>query len=315
MIPRRVYYALKPFIPRKVQLFLRRIFVRRKLKEVGDIWPIDEKAGIKPPGWNGWPEGKQFALVLTHDVDTQRGHDRTLELAAMEKELGFLSSFNFVCRRYRISTELLHELRDNGFEIGNHGVYHDGKKFNSLEIFRERSRIINDFIEEWDVAGFRAPSMVMNLDWIHHLNIDYDCSTFDTDPFEPCPEGVGTIFPFFVPGGENGDIVELPYTLPQDFTLFVLMGEKSSRIWEEKVEWIARKGGMVLLNTHPDYMNFGKKRCGPEEYPAEIYREFLAGIKRKFEGRYWHVLPRELSTYVRALKKTGYHAGHPVERI
>ena len=305
MIPRRAYYALKPFIPRKVQLFLRRVFVARKLKRVCDVWPIDEKAGEKPQGWKGWPKGKQFALVLTHDVDTQRGHDRALKLAEMEKELGFCSSFNFVCRRYQISKILLENLRDNGFEIGNHGVYHDGKKIDSLGIFQERSRIINDFIKEWGVAGFRAPSMLMNLEWIHHLNIEYDCSTFDTDPFEPCPEGVGTIFPFMIPHGENTDIVELPYTLPQDFTLFVLMKEKSSRIWERKLEWIAEKGGMVLLNTHPDYMNFESGSCGPEEYQADVYREFLVGIKKNFEGRYWHALPRDLSSYVRGLHKSG----------
>ena len=162
MIPRRAYYALKPFIPRKVQLFLRRVFVIRKLKKVQNVWPIDETAGEMPQGWKGWPKGKQFALVLTHDVDTQRGHDRALKLAEMEKELGFCSSFNFVCRRYQISKILLENLRDNGFEIGNHGVYHDGKKIDSLGIFQERSRIINDFIKEWGVAGFRAPSMIMN---------------------------------------------------------------------------------------------------------------------------------------------------------
>ena len=31
------------------------------------------------------------------------------------------------------------------------------------------------------------------------LNIAYDASTFDTDPFEPQPDGVNTIFPFWVP--------------------------------------------------------------------------------------------------------------------
>ena len=35
-----------------------------------------------------------------------------------------------------------------------------------------------------------------NLDWISELEIDYDMSTFDTDPFEPMPQGAGTIFPF-----------------------------------------------------------------------------------------------------------------------
>jgi hypothetical protein len=58
-----------------------------------------------------------------------------------------------------------------------------------------------------------------------------------------------------------------------------------------------------LLNTHPDYMNFESGPCGLEEYPVDLYREFLTGIKRKFEGNYWHVLPRDLSSYFRDLQR------------
>ena len=38
-----------------------------------DIWPIDKNAGKPPEGWTGWPDGKKFALVLTHDVETAEG--------------------------------------------------------------------------------------------------------------------------------------------------------------------------------------------------------------------------------------------------
>jgi len=47
-------------------------------------------------------------------------------------------------------------------------------------------------------VGFRAPAMHDNLEWISELNLEYDLSTFDTDPFEPQSDGVGTIFPFKV---------------------------------------------------------------------------------------------------------------------
>jgi hypothetical protein len=92
-----------------------------------------------------------------------------------------------------------------------------------------------------------------------------DASTFDTDPFEPQPEGMGTIFPFWVhDGSKTKGFVEIPYTLPQDFTLFVLMREKNIDIWKKKLDWIVEKGGMALLITHPDYMIFGGKRPGME---------------------------------------------------
>src|SRR6516164_8618023 len=36
--------------------------------------------------------------------------------------------------------------------------------------------------------------------------------------------------------------VELPYTLPQDSTLFILLGEKTTNIWQRKLDWIAQHG-------------------------------------------------------------------------
>ena len=82
-----------------------------------------------------------------------------------------------------------------------------------------------------------------DLDWMPDLNITYSGSTFDTDPFEPKPDGVGTIYPFPVRGNatQNG-FIELPYTLPQDFTLYVLMREKDTVLWKRKLDWIAKKG-------------------------------------------------------------------------
>jgi len=136
-----------------------------------------------------------------------------------------------------------------------------------------------------------------NLGWVHDLDIKYDASTFDTDPFEPQSDGVSTIFPFWVQGSNKRGYVELPYTLPQDFTLFVLLQEKDIDIWKQKLDWIAEKGGMALLNTHPDYMNFGGKELRAEEYPAEYYEEFLHYIESKYHGRYWHALPRDIAGF------------------
>ena len=48
-------------------------------------------------------------------------------------------------------------------------------------------------------------------------------STFDTDPIEPQPDGVRTIFPFLVERPDGSSYVELPYTLAQDSTLFLVL--------------------------------------------------------------------------------------------
>ena len=130
------------------------------------------------------------------------------------------------------------------------------------------------------------------------MNIEYDASTFDTDPFEPQSDGTGTIFPFRVWNDKaNNGYIELPYTLPQDFTLFVLMKENSIDIWKQKLDWIIAKGGMALLNTHPDYMYFGNGKIGSENYPASLYYDFLDYIKSNYMEIMWHVLPKDLCTH------------------
>ncbi len=92
-----------------------------------------------------------------------------------------------------------------------------------------------------NVSGFRSGFMHHELEWAHELNIKYDASTFDTDPFEPQPDGVNKIFPFWVEGPNGTGYVELPYTLPQDFTLFVLLKEEGPETWKRKLEWLAEK--------------------------------------------------------------------------
>ncbi len=57
------------------------------------------------------------------------------------------------------------------------------------------------------------------------------------------------------------------------------------------------------MNTHPDYMNYGKGKMGNEEYPAKYYIEFLKYIREKYSGQYWHPLPREIARYWRDIYK------------
>lgn len=297
MQARTAFYYIKPFVPRRLQIELRRKLILQKMEKTRDIWPIDESAATPPARWNGWPEEKQFALVLTHDVDTAKGQNNCRQLISLEEKLGFRSSFNFVPERYEVSPELRHYLTSRGFEVGVHGLNHDGKLYNSREIFKERAARINRYINEWGSVGFRSPAMHHNLEWIHDLDIKYDASTFDTDPFEPQADGMRTIFPFQVSHSSQRGYLELPYTLPQDFTLYILLKERGIDIWKKKVAWVAEQGGMVLLNVHPDYMNFSGKKNGLEEYPAAYYKEFLEFIKKEYHNRYWHVLPKEMADF------------------
>jgi glycosyltransferase involved in cell wall biosynthesis len=295
-----LYYQIKPLIPRRLQLALRRRMVLRKLPHVRHIWPIDPAAGKAPANWPGWPDNKQFALVLTHDVETAEGLSKVLPLARLEQSLGFRSCFNFVGRDYPVPDQLRHTLTDMGFEVGLHGLTHKGNLFRSRKVFEQQRPEINQVLKEWNAVGFRAPAMYHHLGWTGELDIEYDMSTFDTDPFEPQPESVGTIFPIWVNGGPNGKgFVELPYTMPQDHILFNLLRKQDVRIWKEKLDWIAQQGGMALLLVHPDYLTFDSQNNLPNRYPAVLYQEFLRHAKEKYESLYWPALPKEIAEFLK----------------
>lgn len=278
-----------------------------------DVWPIKESAGNRPPDWPGWPGGKKFALVLTHDVESAPGLAKCRQLMHLEMQQGFRSAFNFIPEAdYDVPDSLLGDLRRDGFEVGVQDLKHDGKLFRSRETFRDGAVQINRYLRAWNARGFRSGFMFHNLNWTHDLEIDYSSCTFDTDPFEPQPDDVNTIFPFWVqrPGIKNGrsGYVELPYTLPQDSTLFLVLQEPQPDIWMKKLDWIAEHGGMALLNTHPDYMAADGRNCLLGEYPIEFYNQFLSYVKENYAGLYWQALPGEVADHISCNKGGSAHA-------
>lgn len=313
MLKLPTYYALKSLCSRPIQIRIRQAIARRKRARVGDVWPILESAGTPPSGWKGWPNGKQFALVLTHDVETARGVERCRMIMDIEEQLGFRSVFNFVPERYKVPAELRQEMVRRGFEVGVHGLRHDMTLYRSEDEFKRQAQEINQYVEEWGSVGFRSPYMMRNLEWIRdYLNIEYDSSSFDTDPFEPQPDGVGTIFPFIVDDKRcsRPGYVELPCTLPQDLNLFVLLGETGIDVWKRKLDWIAACGGMALFDTHPDYMQV-QTHMAADEYPVQRYEEFLKHVRVRYIDQYWHALPCEVSLFWRNSMKQN----EPLRRI
>jgi peptidoglycan/xylan/chitin deacetylase (PgdA/CDA1 family) len=288
----RVYYFFKPIIPRTIQLRTRKGIAGRIRKSHNADWPINHRAANCPLNWSGWPDNKDFALVLRHDVESPSGFANINKIMDLEQSLGFRSSFNFSPERYAIPENLFNHIRERGFEVGLHGLKHDGKLYSSRKEFLKRSLRINSYLKEWEIKGFYSPSSHHNLEWINELNITYDSSTFDTDPFEPQNDSVDSIFPFIYK-----QFVELPYTLAQDLTMFIILGETTIDIWKEKAEWIAQKGGMILLNTHPDYMAFNNNVNRKRTYSYRFYEELLHYIKKTYENRYAHFLPLEIAEF------------------
>lgn len=329
LLRNRFYYSLKPFLPFRTRLAIRRWFARRKREQISGSWPIMPGSERAPNGWHGWPDGKKFALVLTHDVEGQAGLDKIQKVMALEKQFGFHSSFTLIPRgEYVVPSDLRRNITAEGFEIGVHDLYHDGKLFLTESEFRRNAPEINKYLTDWGAVGFRSGFMLHNLDWLRQLNIRYDLSTFDTDPFEPQPQGRHTIFPFWVSRNSSGawngkanswngasrlkpspqpptlhdepvgGYVELPYTLPQDSTLFILLRERNPEIWFQKLDWIAKHGGMALVNVHPDYMCFDGEVAWVNTYPGQFYRCFLQYARDRYGDSFWQPLPREVADHV-----------------
>ncbi|HLX68471.1 MAG TPA: glycosyltransferase [Verrucomicrobiae bacterium] len=306
-----LYYQFKPLIPWKVRMEVRRALARKTRVKSADVWPISEAAKRTPEGWPGWPEGKRFAFVLTHDVEGLIGLAKYRQLMQLDMMCGFRSSFNLIPEgEYTVPRELLEELKQNGFEVGVHDLHHDGKLYRSRTSFSKRAKQINHYLREWGACGFRSGFMHHRLEWYQDLDIAYDASTFDTDPFEPQPDNVNTIFPFWMKGPNGRGWAELPYTLPQDSSMFLLLRETSSDIWKRKLAWIVANGGMVLLDTHPDYMNFGDKPLTRAEYPSVWYQEFLEHVATKYAGQFWHALPRDVAAFCAKVRPVGRSYSH-----
>jgi len=299
----RTYYRLKPFIPVRLRWAVRRCHARSRMAGCRDVWPIDQSASARPAGWKGWPDGKKFALVVTHDVESEVGVRLVRPLAKLVKSHGLRSSFNFIPEgTYSDPVDIRRWLQHMGFEVGVHDLKHDGRLYDSRESFRRSAGQINRYLSSWNAVGFRSGFMLCRPDWLHDLEVCYDASTFDTDPFEPQPEGSGTIFPFMVKQASDhsgSGYVELPYTLPQDSTLFLLLGETSIDIWKRKLDWIVENGGLALVNIHPDYMSFDVSHRFGESYSSELISEFFDYIHSKYGNEFWNPLPCEISRWYR----------------
>lgn len=302
------YYRLKPVIPRSARMTLRQVWAGYLRRRFRSSWPIDRASVAVPEGWRGWPDGKKFAFVLTHDVEGKKGLDRCVPLAQLEMSHGVRSSFNFVPEGDYVSSEAVREfLMRNGFEVGVHDLHHDGSLFRSRKSFKTQVEKINHYLRSWNSVGFRAGFMFHNLQWLKDLNILYDASTFDNDPFEPQPQGMHTLFPFWVSRQDQTGYVELPYTLPQDSTLFLVLRETGIDVWKRKLDWVVEHGGLALVNVHPDYVNFnGKKKAF--EYRAELYEELLRYVANRYRQEAWFALPGDVARYV-SRHKPGPPAG------
>lgn len=296
----RIYWWMKPIIPGVVTKELRSMINRAKILMNKANWPIDGRyiqflwetmrqamllTGQKQIYIKEfWPEGKEFAFVLTHDIETPEGKAIIPQIMDLEESLGFRSSFNFVGDQITDDHQILDEISARGFEVGLHGWHHDASTFMSQDNFRANAIKMNEKIKALGIKGHRSPLNLRNPEWMQELDIEYDLSFFDTDPFEPIPGGAMSIWPFFI-----GRFVEIPATLVQDNTLINFLKAKTPDIWEKKTSYIQEYHGMALLNSHPEYLR--------KEEVWQVYANYLRHMANR--TNIWNAIPSKVTDWWR----------------
>ena len=295
----RCYYLIRPVLPRPLQLQLRRVFTRAQGRSSFPAWPVEESlhdlyawlfaltaelASAPVPFLDLWPGGRSWALVLTHDVETDAGQQDINLLRAPERELGYQSSWNFVAMRYRVDDNVVRSLQAEGCEVGVHGLHHDGRDLGSRRMLEKRLPAMRSYAQRWNAVGFRSPGTQRQWAWMPRLGFDYDSSYSDTDPYEPQPGGCCTYLPYF-----NDDMVELPITLPQDHTLFTILQHPDAEVWLRKAHLLRERNAMALVLTHPDYAR--------DPRISEGYRRLLDAFRDDHTA--WRALPRDVAAWWR----------------
>jgi peptidoglycan/xylan/chitin deacetylase (PgdA/CDA1 family) len=300
----RSYYRIKPLLPRRLQLALRRAYARKQALRKFPAWPIEPllvdhqhdqlrrrvqaSGGGAVPLVNFWPDGRRFAAILTHDVESSAGIERIGELLDVERRHGMVSSWNFVAEDYPIPEGTFGHIRGAGGEVGLHGIHHDGRLFSDRGSFEAQLDKIHRYLAAWDAVGFRSPSTHRNAEWMPDLGCLYDSSFPDTDPFEPQPGGCCSIFPYFL-----GDLTELPITVPQDHTLWEVLRQRSIDLWREKGDWIVAHHGLINVIVHPDYVTTAERLA--------LYDQLLGYLRDRLDAEPgWHALPREVAAWWKA---------------
>jgi len=304
----RLYYALRRFLPAPLRLPIQRTYFRGWDKITFPAWPLDvgverllEKAlllSMKSRGIDAvpfiwfWPDGASSAAILTHDVETEQGREFCPRLMEIDESFGFRSAFQIVPEgRYRVTAAFLGDIRGRGHEINVHDLNHDGNLFRDRRLFLKRVKAVNEYGRRWGAKGFRSAILYRDLDWYDELEFEYDMSVPNVGNLEAQRGGCCTVFPYFV-----GEILELPLTTTQDYSLFYILREQRIDLWKTQAAGILEKHGLLSFITHPDYLL--------DRRAQSLYRNLLDFLSELgSERKTWIALPKEVNEWWRQRSK------------
>jgi len=301
---RNIYYSVRPYLSDPVRGIIKRIVLHDWRNIRFPRWPVDRtvedifnailllvlKQSLVPriPFIWFWPDGATGCISMTHDVETPQGRNACEQLMDIDDSFGIKSSFGVVPEeRYAVDRAFLENILARGFELNVQDLNHDGHLFDDREKFERRAKRINHYAAEFQAEGFRAGVLYRNLDWLGDLKISYDMSVPNVAHLDPQRGGCCTVMPYFI-----GDILELPLTTIQDYTLFDVLRQNSTELWKTQTEMILQKNGLATFLVHPDYLRT----------PAEhaLYRDLLVYLRSVARERNaWIALPRQVNQWCR----------------
>ena len=302
------YYFIRPLLPVSVRRHLQKFYLRGWDKLPFPRWPVDCSIDnllerllaltLKATGaqrvpfiWF-WPEGHRGCALMTHDIETELGRDFCSTLMDIDDSFGIKASFQVVPEeRYSVPAEFLDVIRKRHHEVVIHDLNHDGHLYRSKEQFIERAAKINAYAKQFKTDGFRAAVLYRKQVWYDELKFEYDMSVPNVAHLDPQRGGCCTVMPYFI-----GDILEIPVTTIQDYTLFHILGDFSTRIWKQQTKVIAEKFGLMSFIIHPDYVIEARERA--------VYKELLEHLADLREREsIWITTPGEVNRWWRQRAK------------
>jgi hypothetical protein len=300
----KLYYFLRPALPVAVRSHLQRFHLKGREKPIFPRWPVESSVddlleqllllSLKANGveripfiWF-WPGGASSCANITHDVETTLGRDFCGTLMDIDDSFGIKASFQIIPeKRYGVSREFLSSIRERGFEVVVHDLNHDGHLYRDRKRFLERAAKINSYGKEYGADGFRAGILYRKQLWYDALKFSYDMSVPNVARWDPQRGGCCTVMPYFL-----GEILELPVTTIQDYTLFHILDDYSIDIWKSQIEIIMEKHGLMSFVVHPDYI------IQPRE--QDIFKALLGHLVRLREEKgVWITTPGEVNRWWR----------------
>ncbi len=303
-----IYYAVRPYLSVKVRKHLQ----RRRLREWESIvfpeWPVDctveriqrrlMALAIRASGAESlpfiwfWPDDYRGCIIVTHDVETTFGRDTCGDLMDLDDKYGFKASFQVVPEaRYPVPKSYLDAITTRGFEVNVHDLTHDGRLFDNHEEFVRRAKKINAYAKSFDASGFRSGILYRNPDWYDAFEFAYDMSIPNVGHLDPQRGGCCTVMPYFV-----GNIVELPLTCIQDYSLFHVLNEYSTQLWRKQIQRIMENNGLITILAHPDYVVESRAKAAYEELLSH-----LAVVRQS--NNLWAPIPKDLAAWWRQRSK------------